>query len=145
MDAILDTTDIFAMAAILAMATALDTEAIIAMATILAIKYKLLKKYIQKREASTEVSLFCWDTRTRTRKNRTRICCVTITPYPKVICLLRFQWLGYPDSNQEKQDQNLLCYHYTISQGYLSHSEQVPLVLNCGAKVLLFYELAKVL
>ena len=53
--------------------------------------------------------------------------------------------LGYPDSNQEKQDQNLLCYHYTISQGYLSHSEQVPLVLNCGAKVLLFYELAKVL
>ena len=84
MDAILDTADIFAMAAIVAMATALDTEAIIAMATILAIKYKLLKKYIQKREASTEVSLFCWDTRTRTRKNRTRICCVTITPYPNV-------------------------------------------------------------
>ena len=24
--------------------------------------------------------------------------------------------LGYPDSNQEKQDQNLLCYHYTIAQ-----------------------------
>ncbi len=30
---------------------------------------------------------------------------------------LRFVlWLGYPDSNQEKQNQNLLCYHYTISQ-----------------------------
>ena len=28
--------------------------------------------------------------------------------------------LGYPDSNQEKQDQNLLCYHYTISQFYSS-------------------------
>ena len=27
-----------------------------------------------------------------------------------------FLELGYPDSNQEKQDQNLLCYHYTISQ-----------------------------
>ena len=27
--------------------------------------------------------------------------------------------LGYPDSNQERQDQNLQCYHYTISQ-YLS-------------------------
>ena len=25
-------------------------------------------------------------------------------------------WLGYPDSNQERQDQNLQCYHYTISQ-----------------------------
>ena len=24
--------------------------------------------------------------------------------------------LGYPDSNQERQDQNLQCYHYTISQ-----------------------------
>ena len=48
MDAILDTTDIFAMAAILAMATALDTEAIIAMATILAIKYKLLKNTYKK-------------------------------------------------------------------------------------------------
>ena len=23
--------------------------------------------------------------------------------------------LGYLDSNQEKQDQNLLCYHYTIA------------------------------
>ena len=29
--------------------------------------------------------------------------------------LLRRSLLGYPDSNQEKQDQNLLCYHYTIS------------------------------
>ena len=29
---------------------------------------------------------------------------------------LTFKWLGYPDSNQEKQNQNLLCYHYTISQ-----------------------------
>ena len=28
-------------------------------------------------------------------------------------------WLGYPDSNQEKQDQNLLCYHYTIVQNHL--------------------------
>ena len=25
-------------------------------------------------------------------------------------------WLGYSDSNQEWQDQNLQCYHYTISQ-----------------------------
>ena len=24
--------------------------------------------------------------------------------------------LGYSDSNQEWQDQNLQCYHYTISQ-----------------------------
>lgn len=25
-----------------------------------------------------------WDTRTRTKNDRTRICCVTITPYPKI-------------------------------------------------------------
>lgn len=42
----------------------------------------------------------------------------------KVISLL----LGYLDSNQEKQDQNLLCYHYTIAH-YL-----FPI-----AKVLLFF------
>ena len=27
-----------------------------------------------------------WGTRTRTRKGRTRICSVTITPYPKLAC-----------------------------------------------------------
>ena len=26
--------------------------------------------------------------------------------------------LGYPDSNQERQDQNLQCYHYTIAQSF---------------------------
>ena len=26
--------------------------------------------------------------------------------------------LGYPDSNQERQDQNLQCYHYTIPQSH---------------------------
>ncbi len=30
-------------------------------------------------------SLICWGTRTRTRKGRTRICSVTITPYPNHI------------------------------------------------------------
>ena len=30
---------------------------------------------------------------------------------------LSFSLLGYPpDSNQERQDQNLQCYHYTIAQ-----------------------------
>ena len=38
--------------------------------------------------------------------------------------------LGYLDSNQEKQDQNLLCYHYTIAQCFLFST----------AKVQLFYE-----
>ena len=27
-----------------------------------------------------------------------------------------YRRLGYPDSNQERQDQNLQCYHYTIAQ-----------------------------
>lgn len=29
---------------------------------------------------------------------------------------LGFSLLGYPDSNQKRQDQNLQCYHYTIPQ-----------------------------
>ena len=95
MDAILDTADIFAMAAILAMATALDTEAIIAMATILAIKYKLLKNTYKKERLQLKSLSFCWDTRTRTRKNRTRICCVTITPYPKVISAIRNKYPSF--------------------------------------------------
>ena len=37
--------------------------------------------------------------------------------------------LGYPDSNQERQDQNLQCYHYTIAQCL-----HVPLDV-CGCKV----------
>ena len=31
---------------------------------------------------------FSWDTRIRTRNDRTRICSVTITPYPNVACNL---------------------------------------------------------
>ena len=29
--------------------------------------------------------------------------------------------LFYLDSNQDKQDQNLLCYHYTIEQYLTNH------------------------
>lgn len=32
------------------------------------------------------LTYLCWDTRTRTRNDRTRICSVTITPYPNVVC-----------------------------------------------------------
>ena len=32
--------------------------------------------------------------------------------------------LGYPDSNQERQDQNLQCYHYTISQFLIAKQEK---------------------
>lgn len=32
--------------------------------------------------------------------------------------------LGYPDSNQERQDQNLQCYHYTIAQYICSKALQ---------------------
>ena len=41
--------------------------------------------------------------------------------------------LGYPDSNQERQDQNLQCYHYTISQCFLFS----------GAKVVTFLQTSK--
>ena len=35
--------------------------------------------------------------------------------------------LSYPDSNRIKQNQNLLCYHYTIGQYLLS----VPFGIGC--------------
>ena len=34
----------------------------------------------------------------------------------KGLAIARPFQLGYPDSNQERQDQNLQCYHYTIAQ-----------------------------
>ena len=43
-----------------------------------------------------------------------------------------FALLGYPDSNQERQDQNLQCYHYTIPQSFFHFA---------SAKVLLFFKL----
>lgn len=33
-------------------------------------------------------SFRCWDTWTRTKNDRTRICSVTITPYPNMFCFL---------------------------------------------------------
>ena len=44
--------------------------------------------------------------------------------------------LGYPDSNQERQDQNLQCYHYTIPQ--FSGA-----ILNCGCKGTTFSGITK--
>ena len=48
--------------------------------------------------------------------------------------------LGYPDSNQERQDQNLQCYHYTIAQSicFLKESHVLYvlfLVCECKGKV----------
>lgn len=55
--------------------------------------------------------------------------------YPRSSCLL-----GYPDSNQERQDQNLQCYHYTIAQSYLECYFLIAI-----AKVSTFAELTKLL
>ena len=37
-----------------------------------------------KRHLETKMPRLCWDTRIRTRNDRTRICSVTITPYPNI-------------------------------------------------------------
>ena len=42
-----------------------------------------------------------WDTRTRTKNDRTRICSVTITPYPKAICLKTQAGLGFHVQNYD--------------------------------------------
>ena len=57
-----------------------------------------------------------------------------------------FSLLGYPDSNQERQDQNLQCYHYTIAQSICL----LKVCLACkrcslfaSAKVRRFYDITK--
>lgn len=48
------------------------------------LRMQLLKHRHKKKEMFFIKHLFIsWDTRTRTKNDRTRICCVTITPYPK--------------------------------------------------------------
>ena len=53
---------------------------------------KLFKVKTQNTKRATSflkaALLFSWDTRIRTRNDRTRICSVTITPYPNVVLQL---------------------------------------------------------
>ena len=67
--------------------------------------------------------------------------------------------LGYPDSNQERQDQNLQCYHYTIPQtetdkvsaNRVQRACSLPrcsltsqsIFSKCAAKVVVFSETTK--
>ncbi len=76
-----------------------------------------------------------------------------------VSAFIYYSSLGYPDSNQERQDQNLQCYHYTIAQFRSQeprppHSGELPpgrddtrsrctSLSKCAAKVRLFYKPTK--
>ena len=51
--------------------------------------------------------------------------------------------MSYPDSNQEKQDQNLLCYHYTIAQ--CPTEPPVLRVLNQKQAVAALYVISSIL
>ena len=51
-----------------------------------------VKCMAQKKEVELKASpliVESWDTRTRTKNDRTRICSVTITPYPNIIVATR--------------------------------------------------------
>ena len=46
--------------------------------------------------------------------------------------------LGYPDSNQERQDQNLQCYHYTIAQ-YIAQKRCKDTAFLCNTNFLAYF------
>ena len=48
-------------------------------------------------------------------------------------------WLSYQDSNLDKQNQKLLCYHYTIGQTILCF------LLKSDAKIVVFVQISKYL
>ena len=56
--------------------------------------------------------------------------------------MLTFFMLSYLDSNQDKQNQNLLCYHYTIGQSFVLSAKKrckdIILCRNSQIFVLLF-------
>ena len=80
-----------------------------------------------------------WDTRTRTRNDRTRICSVTITPYPKLKIELFDCW---DTRTRTRNDRTRIC-SVTITP-----YPNVFLLLQChfliaSAKVILFSEPTK--
>ena len=52
--------------------------------------------------------------------------------------MLTFFVLSYLDSNQDKQNQNLLCYHYTIGQSSVFSFRKFSRCLKDGAKIEVF-------
>ncbi len=52
----------------------------------------------------------------------------------KVRNLQSFFQLDYQDSNLDKQNQNLLCYHYTIVQTLVLSSESDAKIIYLGNK-----------
>ena len=62
-----------------------------------------------------------------------------ITQERATVHLLLVLVLAYQDSNLDKQNQNLLCCHYTISQTYRFE----VLILKSEAKIMGFYCFAK--
>ncbi len=51
--------------------------------------------------------------------------------------------LGYPDSNQDKQDQNLLYYPYTIAQCYVFCIQIDTVISEMRCKGISFSETSK--
>ena len=56
---------------------------------------------------------FRWDTRTRTRKGRTRICSVTITPYPNVAQI--YLWIAMQSYIFSVNFQNICALFFVYS------------------------------
>ena len=62
-----------------------------------------------------------------------------------VVSLFHFFELSYLDSNQDKQNQNLLCYHYTIGQSSVFSFRKFSRCLKDGAKIEVFLYPCKLL
>ncbi len=79
-----------------------------------------------------------WDTRTRTRNDRTRICSVTITPYPKLKIELFDCW---DTRTRTRNDRTRIC-SVTITP-YPNISKRDVHFSIASAKVLVFFEPTK--
>lgn len=67
---------------------------------------------VNKKRTSKRDALTCWDTRTRTKNDRTRICSVTITPYPNACFALQRYYFFRIFQTIYK----LFCLHFTRLQ-----------------------------
>ena len=81
-----------------------------------------------------------WDTRTRTRNDRTRICSVTITPYPKLKIELFDCW---DTRTRTRNDRTRIC-SVTITPYPNIIAISSILFLNCGCKGTTFFWITKI-
>ena len=105
---------------------------------------RISEKHIyEKKHLSKRKMLSSWDTRTRTRNDRTRICSVTITPYPNFAFKKNTWRWSWDTRTRTRNDRTRIC-SVTITPYPNIIAISSTLFLNCGCKGTTFFWITKI-